>query len=72
MFSIHHLNNLNFDENDVHLSYLPLPHVFERNISWTCVHLGACICFYGGDVMKLNEDNERLQTNIFYQRSSII
>ena len=56
MFSIKNLDNIIFNEYDVHLSYLPLPHVFERNIAWTCLYLGGCICFYGGDILKLSED----------------
>lgn len=44
------------NENDVHLSYLPLPHVFERVLSLTMMGNGATICFYGGDVLKIKED----------------
>ena len=65
MYSIHNLNNIYYDENEVHLSYLPLPHVFERNIAWTCLHLGGCICFYGGDILKLNEDLRDVKPTYF-------
>jgi long-chain acyl-CoA synthetase len=41
---------------DVHLSYLPLPHVFERIASLAITYSGASIYYYGGDVLKLKED----------------
>lgn len=34
---------------DVHLSYLPLPHVLERVVVWASIAVGATICFYTGD-----------------------
>lgn len=37
------------NENDVHLSYLPLPHVMERLIVHTMLFMGASIGFYRGD-----------------------
>jgi len=35
---------------DVHLCYLPLPHVLERIVCWAAISVGATICFYGGNV----------------------
>ena len=32
--------------NDVHLSYLPLPHIYERLICIVCMKIGACIGVY--------------------------
>eukprot|EP00662_Eupelagonemidae_sp_cell21_P048253 gene48253-56051_t len=51
--------------DDVHLSYLPLPHVFER-----CCHLsafwgGARIGFYQGDTLKILEDILALRPTVF-------
>lgn len=42
--------------NDVHLSYLPLAHVFERIIMSLVVNVGAKIGFYQGDTLKLLDD----------------
>lgn len=43
-------------KDDVHLSYLPLPHVMERAVLVCFWAFGAKICFYGGDILKLKED----------------
>ena len=41
---------------DIHISYLPLPHIFERLVIWILIGVGAEINFYGGDVLKLKDD----------------
>lgn len=53
------------NENDVYLSYLPLPHVFERILSLVMMGYGATICYYGGDVMKLKDDLALVKPTIF-------
>jgi long-subunit acyl-CoA synthetase (AMP-forming) len=35
---------------DVHFSYLPLPHVFERVFSWCSTQSGVDCRFISGDV----------------------
>ncbi|KAL4483574.1 hypothetical protein ABPG72_016855 [Tetrahymena utriculariae] len=43
-------------QEDVHLSYLPLPHIYERFINVYCWFKGTKIAFYSGDVHKIQED----------------
>jgi len=43
-------------QDDVYISYLPLPHIFERLFVCTMVYFGGSIGFYGGDVLKLKDD----------------
>ncbi|CAD8062385.1 unnamed protein product [Paramecium primaurelia] len=50
---------------DVHLSYLPLPHVMERLIILTMLFTGASIGFYRGDPNLLKEDIQKLRPTIF-------
>lgn len=45
--------DVKINEKDVYLSYLPLPHVFDRLMLCSMLYGGAHIYFYGGDVMKL-------------------
>lgn len=45
--------DINTNENDVYLSYLPLPHLFDRLMLCTFLYNGGHIYFYGGDVLKL-------------------
>lgn len=47
---------LKLSKNDVHLSYLPLSHIFERLVMYSLLYNGAKISFYGGNVLKLTED----------------
>jgi long-chain acyl-CoA synthetase len=42
--------------DDVHLSYLPLAHIFERVAVFAFLQTGCGIGFYGGDTGKLSRD----------------
>ena len=51
-------------KDDVHLSYLPLAHAFERTLQEAVVMNGARIGFFSGDVKLLMEDMAVLQPTI--------
>lgn len=53
------------DSNDIHLSYLPLPHIFERVIMSLLIQQGASIGFYQGDTLKILDDVMELGPTIF-------
>jgi long-chain acyl-CoA synthetase len=50
---------------DVHISYLPLAHVFERLVTNGLYGQGAAIGFYRGDVLTLVDDIAALRPTIF-------
>jgi len=56
---------MRMNENDVHLSYLPLPHIFERLVQFNCTRYGACIGFYQGETLKILEDLTALRPTVF-------
>ncbi|TYZ58166.1 hypothetical protein PybrP1_003030, partial [[Pythium] brassicae (nom. inval.)] len=51
--------------SDVHLSYLPLAHIYERNVQTNAIASGASIGFYQGDAAKLMADMAALRPTIF-------
>jgi len=53
------------DENDVHISYLPLAHVFERVVSGMAYMAGARVGFFQGDIKLLLSDVGALKPSIF-------
>lgn len=54
-----------FDENDVHLSYLPLAHIFERVVSLVMMLCGASIGFFHGNVQAIKDDLTALRPTFF-------
>mmetsp|Transcript_1900 Transcript_1900/g.4273 ORF Transcript_1900/g.4273 Transcript_1900/m.4273 type:complete len:683 (+) Transcript_1900:70-2118(+) len=54
-----------FSNKEVHLSYLPLPHIFERVIQFGMFHYGGAIGFYQGETLKILEDLQALRPTIF-------
>ena len=48
-------------DDDIHFSYLPLPHVFERVVQLGVIGQGVCIGFWQGDPNKLIEDLQALR-----------
>lgn len=50
---------------DVHYSYLPLAHVFERVVTTICLSEGARIGYYQGDITKIRDDLSQLKPTIF-------
>ena len=50
---------------DVHISYLPLAHMFERLIEELCFVVGAGVGFFGGDITKIFEDINVLKPTLF-------
>jgi len=58
----------NFDvakPQEVHLSYLPLAHIYETVIMHTAIYGGAAIGFYQGDTLKILDDLGELRPTIF-------
>jgi len=49
---------------DVHMSYLPLAHIYEILILTASLYFGAAIGFYRGDVLGLVEDIQALRPTI--------
>lgn len=54
-----------FNSEDVHLSFLPLAHIFERAVQATIVYNGAQIGFFQGDTLKLLDDVAALRPTVF-------
>lgn len=52
-------------QTDIHISYLPLPHIFERAIVWNIIYMGANMVFFSGDVLKLKEDIQVIRPTFF-------
>ncbi|CDS39556.1 long chain fatty acid coenzyme A ligase 1 [Echinococcus multilocularis] len=53
-----------FTQNDVHLSFLPLAHIFEQFNVMLALNARGRIGFYSGDIVKLQEDAHTLQPTI--------
>ncbi|KAI9216570.1 hypothetical protein BC828DRAFT_433798 [Blastocladiella britannica] len=51
--------------DDVHLSYLPLAHIFERSVVMQALSGGASVGFFRGDVNLLIEDISCLRPTVF-------
>ncbi|EGR26991.1 hypothetical protein IMG5_203310 [Ichthyophthirius multifiliis] len=55
----------NFQNGDVFMSYLPLPHILERISVSTMIYFGAQIAFYSGDIRKIKNDLELIKPTVF-------
>jgi len=53
-----------FDKG-IHLSYLPLPHVYEKLSIYLCIFKGSEVYFYSGDIMKLKDDIQEVKPTQF-------
>ncbi|KAH7620803.1 putative Long chain acyl-CoA synthetase 4 [Nannochloris sp. 'desiccata'] len=56
---------VNFDENEVYLSFLPLAHIFDRTAEELMLHLGASIGYWRGDIKGLVDDIGALRPTLF-------
>ena len=54
-----------FSKDEVHLSFLPLAHIFERCVQAVLFYYGSVIGFYQGDTLKLLDDVQILKPTIF-------
>jgi long-chain acyl-CoA synthetase len=54
-----------FCADDVALSYLPLPHILEREFLYSLFCVGATVVYYSGDVGKIKDDLALVQPTIF-------
>ncbi|UNI20346.1 Long-chain-fatty-acid--CoA ligase [Purpureocillium takamizusanense] len=55
----------NVTHNDVHISYLPLAHIYGRLIDQVAISEGASIGFFRGDILGLVDDMKILQPTGF-------
>ncbi|XP_031548875.1 long-chain-fatty-acid--CoA ligase 1-like [Actinia tenebrosa] len=53
------------DNNDVHISYLPLAHMYERLAQLLCFMFGGRVGFFGGNIRKIMEDLQELKPTLF-------
>jgi len=56
---------LKMDKNDVHISYLPLAHVFERLIAAMIYQVGGSVGFFQGNIKLLTNDAQALSPTVF-------
>ena len=45
-----------FNKDDIYISYLPLAHVFDRLGCYASLSVGACVGFFGGNLLKIMDD----------------
>eukprot|EP00908_Phaeocystis_cordata_P013993 Transcript_25102.p1 GENE.Transcript_25102~~Transcript_25102.p1 ORF type:complete len:624 (-),score=271.51 Transcript_25102:79-1950(-) len=56
---------INEDVQEVHLSYLPLAHIFETVVMNSMLSLGGAVGFYQGDTLKILDDLQALRPTVF-------
>lgn len=50
---------------DIILSYLPLPHILERELLYVLLYVGGTIVYFSGDTQKIKEDLALVRPTIF-------
>lgn len=60
-----HSKSVHFKSDDVVLSYLPLPHVLEREIVYGILYVGGKVVYSSGNVKKIKEDLAVARPTIF-------
>lgn len=58
-------NDLNLGRDDVHISYLPLAHIYERVTMLVCLFAGSRAGFFRGDMLCLLDDIAELKPTVF-------
>ncbi|CAM9837072.1 unnamed protein product [Ectocarpus sp. 6 AP-2014] len=58
------METFNADSTDVYLSYLPLPHIFERMVQVAILNVGAAVGIFRGDPTLLVEDMQALRPTV--------
>ncbi|KAJ3237601.1 Long-chain-fatty-acid--CoA ligase 5 [Chytriomyces hyalinus] len=58
-------HGIDYNENDVYISYLPMAHVYEKVAFTALTGMGAAVGFYRGDVGLLIEDIATLRPTVF-------
>jgi long-chain acyl-CoA synthetase len=58
-------DDLDLGVNDVHVSYLPLAHIYERVTILVCLFAGSKAGFFRGDVLGLLDDIAELKPTVF-------
>ncbi|EDO46335.1 predicted protein [Nematostella vectensis] len=53
------------DNDDVHISYLPLAHMYERLAQLMIFMYGGKVGFFGGNIRKIMEDLQELKPTVF-------
>ncbi|XP_076870176.1 long-chain-fatty-acid--CoA ligase 1a isoform X1 [Brachyhypopomus gauderio] len=53
------------NHTDIHISYLPLAHMFERVVENVILVNGACIGYFQGDIRMLMDDLKTLKPTVF-------
>lgn len=59
------VGGINFDEDGILISYLPLAHSFEKCMFVSCCVCGMAIGYYSGDPLKLLDDLKELKPSYF-------
>lgn len=59
------LKDTKFCSSDVVLSYLPLPHILEREFLFGILSVGGKVVYYSGDVQKIKDDLAVVQPTVF-------
>ena len=57
--------NVKISPTDVILSYLPLPHLLEREMVYGALYGGSKVVYYSGDMLKIKEDIALVRPTIF-------
>jgi len=59
-------NNLPFGPDDMHISYLPYAHIFERAVCEVLTAAGSMTAFFAGDTAKLVDDIQTCKPTVFF------
>ena len=60
-----HNKDVKFTCEDSIISYLPLPHVLERELVYGVLYVGGKITYYSGDIQKIKDDLALVKPTIF-------
>ncbi|KNC83355.1 hypothetical protein SARC_04386 [Sphaeroforma arctica JP610] len=58
-------HRLHIGNQDIHFSFLPLAHIFERVVQAVCISQGCCIGYYQGKLPELMLDIQALRPTFF-------
>ena len=62
---------MKIEPQDVHISYLPLAHTFERVLVSSSYLKRFSVGFYSGNILKLKEDLQKIRPTLFASESRV-